>query len=93
MDSLSGNLLVVEIKRSERSKKPKDKNADKKGKKVAVRFSSIRRSVREILGEKILIHIWWCMPVISELGSWGQENQEFKASLGYKVRLRPVWTT
>lgn len=33
MDSLSGNLLVVEIKRSEKSKKQKDKNVDKKGEK------------------------------------------------------------
>jgi hypothetical protein len=31
--------------------------------------------------------VWWCMPVIPELGRLMQEDQEFKASLGYIARL------
>jgi hypothetical protein len=31
---------------------------------------------------------WWCLPIILALRSQGQENQEFKASLGYIVSLR-----
>lgn len=27
--------------------------------------------------------MWWGTPAIPVLGSWGQEGQEFKASLGY----------
>jgi hypothetical protein len=29
---------------------------------------------------------WWCMPVISALGRWRQEDCEFKTSLEYIMR-------
>jgi hypothetical protein len=31
--------------------------------------------------------MWWCIPVISALGRLRQEKREFKAHLGYIVRV------
>jgi hypothetical protein len=33
---------------------------------------------------------WWFIPVIPPPRRWKQEDQEFKASLGYIASLRPV---
>lgn len=36
---------------------------------------------------------WWHTPIISALGRQRQDNQKFKAILGYILSLRPAWTT
>lgn len=42
---------------------------------------------------KVWTHATACVSVIPEWGSWRQEDQQFKANLGYTVRWGPSWSS